>query len=165
MSRLNRALYVVALLLACGCAVGGVLTWQEHGDRVDAKEEQQRYGAVIASATDLATAFVNIDYRKLDESFDAVAAGSTGDFKKDYTNKTGDLTELITQQQSVSTGKVVWAGVVSLDQDSARVIAATEGTVANKPSGGKPFATYFRLQLDLQLVDGRWLTSDLEFVG
>jgi len=165
MSRLNPALYVVALLLACGCALGGWFAWQEHGDRADAKQEAERYGAVIGSATDLTTAFINIDYRTLDENFAAVAEGSTGQFKKDYSDASGPLTDLITQEQSVRTGKVIWAGVVSVDKDSARVIAATEGTVANKATEGKPFAEYFRLQLDLQLVKGEWLTSNVEFVG
>ena len=62
-------------------------------------------------------------------------------------------------------GKVVWAGVVSLDEDSSRVIAATSGTVANKATQGEPVARNFRIQLDLELVDGEWLTSNLEFVG
>ena len=59
----------------------------------------------------------------------------------------------------------MWAGVVSLDEDSARVIAATTGTVANTGTDNKPVARNFRLQLDLELVDGEWLTSNLEFVG
>jgi Mce-associated membrane protein len=32
-------------------------------------------------------------------------------------------------------------------------------------TGGKPVARNFRLKLDLVHTGGRWLTSDLEFVG
>ena len=39
------------------------------------------------------------------------------------------------------------------------------GTVANKATEDEPVARNFRLQLDLELVDGEWLTSNLEFVG
>ena len=55
--------------------------------------------------------------------------------------------------------------VVSVDGDSATVIAATTGTVANKASQGEPVPRRFRVQLTLELVDGEWLTSNLEFVG
>ena len=62
-------------------------------------------------------------------------------------------------------GKVLWAGVVDVDQDSATVIAATTGTVANVQTDNKPVARNFRLKLDLVRSDGRWLTTNLEFVG
>jgi len=55
--------------------------------------------------------------------------------------------------------------VVSVDVDSASVIAATTGTVANKASQGEPVARSFRILLTLELVDGEWLTNNLEFVG
>ena len=165
MSRLNPTLYVVALLLFCLCSLGGYEVWREHDDRADAATVQERYGDVLTAATDETTAFINIDYRKAQESIDAVAAGATGEFKDQYSQASGPVVDLMQQEESVRTGKVVWAGVVSLDADSARVIAATEGTVANKATEGKPFAEYFRLQLDLQLVKGKWLTSNVEFVG
>ena len=43
MSR-NRLLYVVALVLACACVLGGVLVVQARADRADARTEQERYG-------------------------------------------------------------------------------------------------------------------------
>jgi hypothetical protein len=44
------------------------------------------------------------------------------------------------------------------------VIVATTGTVANKVTNFDPTGRSYRLQLDLELVDGRWLTSDLQYV-
>lgn len=164
-SRLNPTLLVVAILLLCACALGGVVVVREHGERTDAVAEQERYGDVLASATTVTEAFINIDYRKAQESIDAVAAGATGEFKDQYSEASDAVLEVLAQEESVMEGEVVWAGVVSLDADSARVIAATSGTVANRASQGKPVARAFRLQLDLQLVEGEWLTSNLEFVG
>jgi Mce-associated membrane protein len=164
-TRLNRTLYVLAVLLLCACALGGYLAWQERGERAEAKEQQERYGAVLAAADELTTAFINIDYRAVQDSLDAVAALSTGEFKEQYVAAGGPFEELMTREESVRTGEVVWSGVVSLDEDSARVIAATQGTVANRSTEGEPFAEYFRLLLDLELVDGEWLTSNVEFVG
>ncbi len=165
MASRNRLLYVAALLLACVCVVLAVLMVGERGDRADAKESQERYGDVLASARTETEAFINIDYRTAQESIDAVAAGATGEFKKQYTDSVDSVIEVLEQNESVMDGTVVWAGVVSLDADSSRVIAATSGTVANKATQGEAVARNFRIQLDLELVDGEWLTSNLEFVG
>ena len=44
------------------------------------------------------------------------------------------------------------------------MIVATNGTVSNKLTEFEPVARTYRLQLHLDLVDGRWLTSDLQYV-
>ena len=62
-------------------------------------------------------------------------------------------------------GKVLWAGVVDVDKDSATVLAATTGTVANNSTQNKPIVRNFRLQLELVYEDGKWLTRDLQFVS
>lgn len=161
----NRLLYLIALLLACACVFGGVLAFQARADRADAKAEQERYGAALSAARAETEAFINIDYREAQASIDKVAAGATGEFKKQYTESADSVIEVLEQNQSVMDGEVKWAGVVSVDKDSATVIAATTGTVANKASQGEPVARNFRVQLSLELVDGEWLTSNLEFVA
>jgi Mce-associated membrane protein len=159
------ALYVTTVLLACGAVLLGYLAWVERGERAETRERAERYGAVLASARGEATAFINIDYREAQESIDAVAAGATGEFEEQYTESVDSVIEVLEQNESVMTGEVVWAGVVSLDSDSARVIAATSGTVANVSTQGEPVDRAFRLLLDLTYVEGRWLTNNLEFVG
>ena len=162
---LDIALYVLALLLACAVVFGGVLVVQEHRDRDRAAGEQERYGDVLAAARAEVEAFINIDYQQAQESIDAVAAGATGDFAKQYDSSTKSVTEVLRRNKSVMDGKVLWAGVVTVDSDSATVIAATTGTVANVSTGNKPVARYFRLKLDLRRVDADWKTANLEFVG
>lgn len=163
--RLTAALYVVVVLLACVCVVGGVLVFQEHGERAEAAEVGDRYGAVLGSARTEVEAFVNIDYRDAQASIDRVAAGATGEFREQYTGSAEDVVKVLTENESVMTGEVVYAGVVDVDSDSATVIAATTGTVANTQTEGEAVARSFRLRLELQRVKGRWLTSDLQFVG
>lgn len=163
--RLNIALYALALVLAWACVAGGVLVRHARdvarGDRV----EQERYGAVLAAARAEAEAFINIRYDDAQSSIDKVASGATGSFRKRYDTSTKGVVEVLQQNRSVMDGRVLWAGVVDLDQDSATVIAATSGTVANVQTKGKPVARNFRLRLDLVRSDGRWLTADLESVG
>jgi len=164
MSRRNRALYLVALLLACACVAGAVFAYTERDARADARTEQERYGAVLASARTEAEALVNIDYKDPQGAIDAITAGATGEFKDQLEEGSDPLTQLLEQGEATRSGKVVWAGVVAVDADSARVIVATSGTVTNTASEGEPQGENFRMQLDLALVDGDWLTSKLEFI-
>jgi Mce-associated membrane protein len=161
----NIALYVLTLLLACACVVGAVKVVGTHDDQQVALVDQERYGDVLSAATTEAEAFINIRYDDAQSSIDKVAAGATGDFRKQYDTSTKGVLEVLRQSRSVMDGKVIWAGVVDVDKDSATVIAATAGTVANTKTNNKPVVRNFRLQLDLVYVDGDWLTSDLQFVG
>jgi Mce-associated membrane protein len=163
--RLNIALYVVVLLVACACVVGGVMAWRAHDDRAQDAAEQERYGDVLAAARAEAEAFINIRYDDAQASIDAVAEGATGEFKEQYSSSTEGVLEVLEQNKSVMDGEVLWAGVVDVDKDSATVLAATTGTVANVQTRNKPVVRNFRLQLELVLEDGRWLTSDLQFVS
>lgn len=181
--RVNVALYVVAMLAAALAVVLGVQVVQSVTDDPTptvlpeagagavvrtgpaSDEEQARLAAVVASASAEATAFVNIRYDDAQASLDEVMAGATGDFKKQYATSTDGVIQLLTQNRSVMTGKVVWSGLVAADQDSATVVIATTGTVANKASKNKAVARNFRLQLQLVLEDDTWLTSDLQFVA
>jgi Mce-associated membrane protein len=165
LSRRHIALYVATVLLACVCIVGGVLAWRTHDARERAQAQQERYGDVLVAATDEAEAFINVRYDDAQASADRVAEGATGEFKKQYSRSTEGVLKVLKQEKSVMEGKVLWAGVVGVDQDSATVIAATSGTVANRQTNNQPVARNFRLRLDLVREDGKWLTNDLQFVG
>lgn len=164
-SRANIVLFVVTLLVACGCVLGAGLVVREHRNDERAAGEQARYGDVLSAARSEVEALINIDYRNPEESMDAVAEGATGDFADQYDTKTDGVLETLKENESVMDGEVLWAGVVDLDSDSATVIAATQGTVANVSTQGKPVARGFRVKLDLVHEDGEWRTRNLEFVG
>jgi Mce-associated membrane protein len=178
--RVNVLLYVVALVAAALVVVFAVLLWRELGDdgtptalpqagvvALDEApdEEQERYAAVIDSATDEATAFVNIRYDDAQASIEAVMAGATGAFRDQYAKSTEDVIKILEENKSVMEGEVLWTGVVAVDPDSATVVVATTGTVANTQTKNKPVARNFRLQMELVLEEGTWLTRDLQFVS
>lgn len=163
--RLNVALYALTVLLACAVVVAGVMSWRAHEDEQRQAAEQERYGDVLSAARTEAEAFINIRYDRAQESIDAVAAGATGEFKEQYSSSAEGVIEVLRQNRSVMEGEVLWAGVVDVDHDSATVIAATAGTVANKQTDHQPVVRHFRLQLELVHQDGRWLTRDLQFVS
>ena len=172
----NVLLYVVVMLATAVLVVAGVRVLDDDPGpttlpvkgvvELDAASstEQQRYSDILDSASQEATAFVNIRYDDAQASIDAVMAGATGDFRAQYAKSTDGVIQVLTENKSVMSGKVLWTGVVAQDPDSATVIVATSGTVQNKQTGDKPVARFFRLQLQLVSEKGRWLTSDLQFV-
>jgi Mce-associated membrane protein len=175
---LNVALYVVVMVAAALLVVAAVRVLGDDPAPPSAlpvkgvveldegsAAEQQRYADIIDSASKEASAFVNISYTDTQSAIDAVMAGATGDFKDQYAKATTALVKLLTDNKSVRTGEVLWTGVVAQDPDSATVIIATTGTVANNQTGNQPKAENYRLQLQLVLEKGKWLTSDLQFVA
>lgn len=166
--RLNVLLYVLVVLLVGGVVVGGVLAARERTDRAERTlddGEARLYQEVLSAAVRQAEAFVNVDHENLQQSIDAVRAGSTGTFREQYDASLDGLREIMQRNESVMTGEVIAAGVVAADRDDATVLVATTGTVANTETGGEEQQRNLRLQLVLVREDGRWLTSDLQFVG
>lgn len=163
--RRNAVLFLLVVAVASLCVVLGVLAWQELRERSEATERGEAYGAVLEAATGQAEAFINIDHRTAEEDYEEVRSRATGDFKKQYDTSQESVTRVLKQNESVMEGEVLWAGVSTLDGDSATVLVATKGTVANTQTEGDPVARNFRLRLDLERVDGDWLTANLSFVG
>ncbi len=173
---LNVSLYVVVMVAAALLVVAAVRVHDDDSgptslpvkgvaelDEASATE-QQRNTDILAAASKEATAFVNIRYDTAQESIDAVMAGATGDFRDQYSKATEALITVLQGNKSIRTGEVIWAGVVAQDPDSATVILATTGTVQNKQTGKDPVAENYRIQMDLVVEKGRWLTNDLQFV-
>jgi Mce-associated membrane protein len=164
-STANRWLTMLVVLLLLAVGLGAALVWRTHGDRADAATQQRRYGAVLAAADAEVTAFVNLRYDRASDSVDAVARGATGEFRDHYARSARRVIRVLHRNRSLMTGRVVWSGVSAVSPDRATVIVATTGTVSNRRSGGAARPRDFRFRVSLQHVGGRWLTSDIEFVG
>lgn len=165
MSSANRWLTTLVVVLAVAAGVGAALAWRTHGDRADATIREERYGAVLAAAQTEAAAFVNLRFDRAAESVDAVAAGATGGFRDHYVRSADQVIRVLQRNRSRMTGRVVWSGVSGIGPSRATVIVATTGTVSNRRTNGAAEARDFRLRVTLRHEHGRWLTSDIEFVG
>ncbi|MDX2596439.1 hypothetical protein PV343_29930 [Streptomyces sp. WI03-4A] len=130
----------------------------------DQRGAEQRRQDVLAAARQSALNFTSLDYRHYDRDSGNVLKGATGGFKKQFAAQTEQLTKLVAQNKSVSEGQVLEAGIVRSDEHSARVLVVADSKVTNTAAPGGEARTY-RLQLDLVRVGGRWLTSDVAFVG
>jgi Mce-associated membrane protein len=164
-STANRWLAMLVVLLVLAAGLGAALSWRTHTDRADAATRQERYGDVLEAAGTEVTAFVNMRYDRASDSVDAVAAGATGEFRDHYVRSARKEIRVLERNRSLMTGRVVWSGVVAISPDRASVIVATTGTVSNRRTAGAPQARAFRFRVSLVREDGRWLTSNIEFVG
>ncbi len=126
--------------------------------------QQVRTADQIEAATRMANAFLNLEHENIEANIEAVKALATGPFLRQYTRATDDLVKLTRRAKATQTGEVEWAGLVAGDDDSGTVIVATSGSISNKLTEFEPVARTYRLQLEVDLVDGRWLTSDLQYV-
>jgi Mce-associated membrane protein len=154
---------LTAGLVAATVATTALTLWLAFGLYQQREADQRRQG-ILAAARQSALNFTSLDYRHYDRDSANVLAGATGAFKKQFTVQTDQLTKLVAHNKSVSEGQVLEAGIVRSDEDSARVLVVADSKVTNTAAPEGEARTY-RLQLDLVHKDGRWLTSDVEFVG
>ncbi|MFI7020493.1 hypothetical protein [Streptomyces sp. NPDC050164] len=154
---------LTAGLVAATVITTALALWLAFGLYAQREADQRRQG-ILAAARQSALNFTSLDYRHYGRDSANVLAGATGEFKKQFTAQTDQLTKLVAQNKSVSQGQVLEAGIVRSDENSARVLVVADSKVTNTavPEGE---ARTYRLQLDLVHKDGRWLTSDVEFVG
>ncbi len=185
--RLNVALYAATVVLGCVAVFLLFLHVSSNDDEVDGTEvapgagqdvgrgivqpvkladeaQQERVADQLAAASDMVTSFVNFDFKDADATIEAVKEKSTGTFLQQYEKGAADLEKLATEAQSTMVARVVWAGLVAGDKDSATVIVATSGHVTNKTTEFKEEARNYRIQVELVLEDGEWLTNDLQYV-
>ncbi|MEU0371163.1 hypothetical protein ABZ070_13035 [Streptomyces sp. NPDC006283] len=157
----GRAVAVTLAVAAVAVtALGGLLCLQVYEQRAEVRRHQD----ILAAARQSALNFTSLDYRHYDRDSSNVLKGATGDFKRQFAAQTGELTRLVAANRSVSEGQVLEAGIARADERSARVLVVADSKVTNKAAPKGQSRTY-RLQLDLVLEKGRWLTSDVEFVG
>ncbi|WP_426563118.1 hypothetical protein ACPPVT_19255 [Angustibacter sp. McL0619] len=162
MTRRTRNLLAVgmALLVLAAVVVGGFA-----GRRVlDARRDAAAGDDAVAAASQLGVNFTTLDYQTFDRDSSRVLAGSTGEFKKEFTAQSAELRKLVTANKAVSKGKVLSAGLVSRDADSARVLLVVDADVTNS-SAATAVPRHYRIQVDLSRAGSRWLANQLQFVG
>ncbi len=127
------------------------------------RKEDSREDAVIAARQEVINLFT-IDYKNLDPHVQRVLDGATGDFRRDFEERSPQLRDLLVKSQVVSQGEVLQAAPVRVDDSSATVLVVAKSAVRNAaaPDG---ITTTDRIQVELEKKGDRWLTSSLEPVS
>lgn len=156
-SRAVALLSLLCLVLAA-TAVGLGLALREQ------REEQRARAAALAAARQEAVNLTSIDHRQLDRDLQRVLDGATGAFKEDFAARSDDLRQLLTENQVVSEGSVLEAGLVRASGRRATALVVVDSTVRNTAETEGSTRNY-RVQVDLVRNGSRWLVSSLQFVG
>lgn len=127
-------------------------------------EPDPEQAAILDAARRMTMAFLNLDHRTMADDVDEVRALATGTFARQYEDSVQQLQELMAKAKVVQRAEIFAAGITKSDAAIATVIIATQGSVRNSQTGNEPVERTHRLQLELELVGGEWLTADLQYV-
>jgi Mce-associated membrane protein len=134
------------------------LTWQERREQRAAAEAASEVAAAQVEK------LITVSSSTAEASIDSLLDGATGDFRTELEAQTDRLRGAVADSKVAATGEVVSTGVVTAEEDSVTVVVAATGSVRNT-NNEEPEPRNYRLSVDLEKVDGRWLVSGLEFVA
>ena len=143
-----------------------VLPW-----KTDALRASQANQAVEEAAEQGVHAFLNVDYRDIDDRSARVLELSTGLFRQQYSIRATDLRIATMHARSVTKGTIRAVGVHRVAGGTATAVVAADTVVSStatkklKPTKSCPKAgvlcDHYRFLVTLTQVDERWLMSDL----
>ena len=109
-----------------------------------------------------AVTFFGPDYKTIDNYSNQISAESTGDFKKDFDGKRGQLKSLLTQVQSQASGRVLAAGVSKVSGNEVEVLVVADQDVKNTTTKGKTVTNRYRVKMTLQQTNKGWLVQAVD---
>lgn len=144
---------VIAALVGCGGFLGWQL-WQTK--QVIAAGNQARDAAVT-----YAQVLTSIDSDKVDENFDQVLSGATGEFRDMYSQSSMQLRQLLIENKATAHGVVVESAVQSATKDKVVVLLFVDQSVQNT-AVPDPRIDRSRIKMTMEKVDGQWKASKVE---
>lgn len=147
---------VVAVIFVAALAVSGVLGWMLWQEREVTRAGEQAQQAAVTYAQIL----TSIDSSKVDENFNQVLDGSTGEFKDMYSQSSVQLRQLLIDNKASAHGVVVESAIQSASKDKVVVLLFVDQSVSNT-SVPDPRIDRSRIKMTMEFVDGRWRASQV----
>lgn len=138
-------------------AASGFLGWKLWQTQQIAQVGQQAQAVAVGYAQVL----TSIDSGKVDENFNQVLDGATGEFKDMYSQSSMQLRQLLIDNKASAHGVVVESAVQSATKDKVVVLLFVDQSVSNT-SVPDPRIDRSRIKMTLENVDGQWRTSKVE---
>ena len=136
---------------------GGFLGWQLWQERQIADASEQARHA----AESYAQVLTSIDSAKVDENFDAVLDGATGEFKDMYSQSSAQLRQLLIDNKATAHGVVLESAVQSASKGKVVVLLFVDQSVSNT-NVPDPRIDRSRVKMTMEYADGRWRASKVE---
>lgn len=148
---------VVAALMIGGFATSGFFGWQLWQDQQVARAGEQAQAAAVQYAQIL----TSIDSAKVDDNFNQVLDGATGEFKDMYSQSSMELRQLLIDNKASAHGVVVESAIQSESKDKVVVLLFVDQSVINA-AAPDPRIDRSRIKMTMENVDGRWRASKVE---
>ena len=137
-----------------------------------ADRAEDRNRDVLTATRRTMTAFLDVDYREIDDQIDTVLAQSTGTFKKQYGDARVQYAALTRKGEAVSKGTIREIGITRTGDDEALLSVAADSEVSNTATAAAEkkgekvdkIRVYF-FQVTMSRVGDDWLMSNLEVIG
>jgi Mce-associated membrane protein len=117
----------------------------------DAQEAAVAYAQVLTS----------IDSGTIDQNFNEVLNGATGNFKDMYSQASVQLRQLLLDNKASARGVVVDSAVQSATPNEAVVLLFVDQSVTNT-NVPDPRIDRSRVKMTMERIDGRWRASKVE---
>lgn len=147
----------VAAVFIAALALSGFLGWNAWQARQVAQAGKQAQDAAVSYAQIL----TSIDSNKVDENFNQVLAGATGEFKDMYSQSSMQLRQLLIDNKASAHGVVVESAVQSASKDKVVVLLFVDQSVSNT-TVPDPRIDRSRIKMTMEKVDGQWRASKVE---
>ncbi|OHT86505.1 hypothetical protein [Mycobacteroides saopaulense] len=157
----------VAAVALCAC---GLLGWKLlHDGPVLAAQHraQQLREQGLKAAESVTVLLTSIDSSNVDEDFAEILEHCTGDLKDQFSKSSVQLRQLLIDNRATATGKVIASAVQSdtVDAPDKKVVVLlmVDQSITNSERPD-PRIDKSRMKMTMELVDGRWLASKLEYI-
>lgn len=154
---LRIAIGVGAALFVAGWALAGMLGWhvkQQHDVTTaghDALDAARRYAVLLTS----------VDSGKIDDNFNQVINGATGEFKDMYSQSAAQLRQLLIDNKAVSHGTVVDAAIKSATTSKVDVLIFVDQSISNTVNP-QPRIDRNRITITMEKIKNSWLASKVD---
>jgi Mce-associated membrane protein len=125
------------------------------------KEVDDAGRAALAAAQGYAVALTSIETNSVDKNFAEVVDGSTGEFKDMYSQSASQLRQVLIDNKAMSKGVVVDSAIKSATKTKVEVVLFIDQWISNVVSP-QPRMDRNRVAMTMELIDGRWLASNVE---
>lgn len=147
----------VVVVFVAALALSGFLGWKMWQTQQVAQAGKQAQDAAVSYAQIL----TSIDSSKVDENFNQVLAGATGEFKDMYSQSSMQLRQLLIDNKASAHGVVVDSAVQSASKDKVVVLLFVDQSVSNT-TVPDPRIDRSRIKMTMEKVDGQWRASKVE---
>jgi Mce-associated membrane protein len=151
------AVGVLVVIAVAAVVVAAILGLKLNEERnIDAAADDAR-----AAAEQYAVTLTSVSSDNLDENFAAVLDGATGEFKDMYSQSSGQLRDLLVENQANAQGTVIDSGIKSATTSKVEVMLFVDQSVTNTSTPDARIDRS-RVLMTMEKIDGRWLASKVD---